>query len=1716
MRMTRYAHLLLIGLVLFCTSFLSFNASAQLSGSYTIDPTKAPSSSNYASFGAAIADLVSGSRTDSGPDQGPGVSGSVTITAYDTLYRGQQLSIGAITGTSSSNTVTFQSASGDSSVCMLRNVSKTSNSGDFVVQLNGCDFVTFKGIGFERTGNNTYSTVINITNNSDNCTFTNCMMLGRKVPSNSSNGFVYGIGSIIYYTGSSSNTKILNNRMIYGYNGVYSASTSSGIEISGNIIDTVGSSGVYMTSQTGLKIHGNDFNMGDFGPSTGHYVSYGIRIESTTGLEFTANKVNMLAVNAQVVRAIMLANLTGNTSSSRSLIANNFVSMSGGTGNCTGIAVYNSFWVDMYHNNIHITSSLKGGACFYVYPQYSNAQLRLVNNVLVNSGGGFVYSVDGTNTGNISSLRNNSVYHTGTYVGQWNGTDYGTWAQWLTGSRKDTASVYGDPGFISATDLHVSNIAINGKAIPYSSVTDDIDGESRNSSTPDMGADEFFPVNTDIGISKLDSPAAFCAGKYDVKVSFQNFGIDTIKSATINWSVNNTSQKSYSWTGTLAPGSSAAGITIGSYTFSANTPYSFKIWTSAPNSKSDGKNINDTLNITRLTGISGTYTIGNSKNADFKSFNEAITEMTARGLCGATTFNVEDGTYNEQITLVELDGMGASAPLTFQGANKDSTKVIITLPSTTATGNNNAACQLRGADNVTFKWMTFERTGSNNFAQVIHILDGAHNNTFTNCQMLATRVSTNNADGVNIWSDQGRDTGNVFTHNYISKGTYNIQYGGLGVSHESGTIISDNVFDSAFMNAIAVQRNDSITISNNFFKFSMGTSTGNAVIELTDCDGAIKVTENRFRDRWAEKGIRLDGCDGTAKRPAIIANNMLTREDGFGIEFHSSTHQLVAFNSIYFWGDDTGNSAIITTNSQNENIHLYNNNIMMDSGQVYNIWVRRHIANSDYNNLVTQSPRLLKYNGNWFKTLTGFNNQTKLDSHSLAANPYFIERYDLHARNTVLNGAGTPISWITTDFDGEMRNSTTPDIGADEFDAQPNDAGVVTFSSPGGAACEGDHDINIVIRNFGRDDLNSVTINWTLNGNTQTAINWTGNLSSLETDTIKLGSGTYKVGQSLKLSGWTTNPNGKADGFTFNDSIGESKGFVNLPFARAGNDKTLCSGDSVRIGTNGSINYTYEWYDLNNNKIGDGDRIFVLPTTTTSYYQKVVDKDRGCINYDTMTVQVGALPVISIATDQTICDGQTIALGGSAQTGNSYSWTSDPNGFTDNTSNPRVRPNATITYTLVQTIDSTGCSATDDVTLTVNPSPKTELVGDTSICNGDSEMFSITANSGNTYNWSYGNGTVTAGGGSSDTSITLEFSTSGAASVQVIEINSVGCPDTASFEFNVNDNPIADFSYDNNCAGKDIQFVDESTGNDTRLWDFGDGNSKVARRPINKYATSGSYTVSLTSTSDKGCVDIETKTIDIEDAPDAGFVIDENACQNEALDINNTSTGSGNYTWSFGDGNTSNDRNPTHAIASSGNFTVKLIMDNNGCKDSVSSDITVNPAPESGFSLTVDGDEVNVSATSTDAESYEWDFGDGNSATGTTANHEYDITEGWVKVTLTVTNAAGCTSSTVDSAYIDVSSIGELPSYASQLSVYPNPCYGKAVVEVDLDKNSNVSIVLFDLTGKEISQVYNGELMTGENKIEISDLAQKLQSGTYLLRINFENDATVAKMIQIR
>ncbi|MDZ7846746.1 MAG: fibronectin type III domain-containing protein [Owenweeksia sp.] len=86
----------------------------------------------------------------------------------------------------------------------------------------------------------------------------------------------------------------------------------------------------------------------------------------------------------------------------------------------------------------------------------------------------------------------------------------------------------------------------------------------------------------------------------------QNFGTNRIDSVLVNWEVNGISQSPVWYNNQLdtigGSGQNLDVINLGNYSFSANTTYNFKYWTSMPNSTADSENINDTLHSTISLG----------------------------------------------------------------------------------------------------------------------------------------------------------------------------------------------------------------------------------------------------------------------------------------------------------------------------------------------------------------------------------------------------------------------------------------------------------------------------------------------------------------------------------------------------------------------------------------------------------------------------------------------------------------------------------------------------------------------------------------------------------------------------------------------------------------------------------------------------------------------------------------------------------------------------------------------------------------------------------------------------------------------------------------------------------------------------------------------------------------------------------------------------------
>ena len=225
-------------------------------------------------------------------------------------------------------------------------------------------------------------------------------------------------------------------------------------------------------------------------------------------------------------------------------------------------------------------------------------------------------------------------------------------------------------------------------------------------------------------------------------------------------------------------------------------------------------------------------------------------------------------------------------------------------------------------------------------------------------------------------------------------------------------------------------------------------------------------------------------------------------------------------------------------------------------------------------------------------------------------------------------------------------------------------------------------------------------------------------------------------------------------------------------------------------------------------------------------------------------------------------------------------------------------------------------------------------------------------------------------------------------------------------------------------------------------WDFGDGGgfSNITFSPQHPYNTAGTYTVRLAATSSGGCSDTFAIALPITASGNlTSFTSQDTVCVNSSMSFTNSSSPPpSSSAWDFGDGTTGNQKNMQHTFTTVGLKHVVLTNTYVGCTGTYAKDILVVNPPVTSFTGTnLNGCKApliaNFTNTSTGADSWFWDFGD-----GTTSNlqnpgtHTY-TTLGNFTVTLTSTAAAGCSMSQAKTSYVKVASptvkINNVPAY---------------------------------------------------------------------------------------
>ncbi|MFT5601227.1 MAG: PKD repeat protein [Flavobacteriales bacterium] len=410
-------------------------------------------------------------------------------------------------------------------------------------------------------------------------------------------------------------------------------------------------------------------------------------------------------------------------------------------------------------------------------------------------------------------------------------------------------------------------------------------------------------------------------------------------------------------------------------------------------------------------------------------------------------------------------------------------------------------------------------------------------------------------------------------------------------------------------------------------------------------------------------------------------------------------------------------------------------------------------------------------------------------------------------------------------------------------------------------------------------------------------------------------------------------------------------------------------------------------------------------------------------------------------------------------------------------------------FTDLGTHTNTSCTA--PIPLTAYP-----IIGDTSVCIGDTIVFDHTSFGGST---PYTVGWTINGTNYVQDSVWYIVTASGAISAQLAVVDAALASDNVTTAFTIANAPVAGFILSANtiCEGDIATISSTATGGNISYTysDFasaGTFNVSSSTGDGDYTNTSGIYDLQQTVIDSNGCSSsiIESLTILINE--DASFTALADICELDTVLLSHTNpTG----VWS-GTGVVDQGSGQGYFTESAGTFGITYTIAGT-CGDAYTDSVDVFDLPVAGFTNS-GSPVVNFTNTSTGGASYTWDFGNGNTSSAQDPTNTYTA-NGIYPVTLTVTSANGC----INSIIIDVTIQG-LSITENQVSfkMYPNPATD--IVTIKTIRNSS-KIEVINLIGET---VYTAK-SNGNTTINVSEISK----GAYFIRVTEGTASSTQKLI---
>lgn len=955
----------------------------------------------------------------------------------------------------------------------------------YTLRLQSSNFVRVKNLNIKNTGAN-FGSGIHITRNAQSIVIDGCKVevnttLKNKVfyPIAFTSTNKLDITDPVSCSKNGSNNKIVRNELVGGYAGIALLGAS---QVDYDVNNTIDSNNIHDFYQNGIYTIYNTIKRIGFNtltprPVTDSSITISYNFAGEGGL-INANTIknsNRVGIRAFGVDAF---------DENKLIISNNWITHDFGNSNTptTGaILVKRSSNIGIYYNSIRYNGlraalniardsvQVQDDQGNWVSQFFTPTGIKVLNNIVqvdsVPNTTPAPYTIFFNSTDPISEFEHNnykSEYES--RFAYYPVLDQQSFAIWQLSTAKDLTSFNLNPGYISGTNLNLTDtLRFDKKGITVKGIARDYNNRKRSPRVTDIGSIEYEREAYNVSLLNIvNEKAVYGTNTFKVTVLNEGNLNLTDKSICLEYSIDS---------GKTWKGNQTVQLTelIGRYdeqivSFDLKhlkkdflvIPLCVRI---VPTCRLPLDTIfqYETICKDLCVGLEkGDYTIGQNGTEDFSNFSQAIVALVC-GFDSSIVFKVSPGTYTERFSVPPIKTT-KDTTVTFTSATGNAKDVILQYSNTGIQTEHHVA-QIAGARYINFKNLTFKSAAIAR-ASGIHLADSASYNTVDGCDFYFDSVSIVNTlvgvlgSGSIAFTEPSTANNNTVKNCNFHGGAFGVRFIGTKDNATRGpNQVINCTFDKTNTAGIDIFFAQIDSISKNKINMRKGNplSTGiNVYGALTD----FIITENWITNA-GNASFMMDSCRTLSR--GLIANNMFAGgyiADGkYGDQamairntgafpskgINSSGSIDIINNSLLYDGESDSSAAFRIYKSNSMNIY---NNIFENRGKGYALDFTTEIGSLEEiydvaaNVMYTKDTTLVRWKGKVYKDINALSlvtNPVFTAINTLEFDPLYRSNFDLHVNNAALNGKAAASPVVTVDIDGEERNPVSPDIGADEF-----------------------------------------------------------------------------------------------------------------------------------------------------------------------------------------------------------------------------------------------------------------------------------------------------------------------------------------------------------------------------------------------------------------------------------------------------------------------------------------------------------------------------------------------------------------------------------------------------------------------------------------------------------------------------------------------------------